>query len=132
MKLVTPEQVRTRRFHSQLHGYNKRQVDRFLHKVAEDYAAVIASEAAREDLKKEIELLLLRAQESNRSLRRAADADRDATTDRSRGARLLSRGADTLDRAADLLEKANECLVRQEGTIGRRSALEERTPVGAA
>jgi DivIVA domain-containing protein len=129
---VTPQQVRSRRFRSQLHGYNKRQVDRFLHKVAEDYAAVVASEAARGGLKKEVELLLLQAQESIRSLRRAADVERDATTDRSGGARLLSKAADTLDRAADLLEKANECLVRQEGTIGRRRAREERRPVGAA
>lgn len=82
---LTPEQIARREFFTVLRGYDKAEVEEFLHEVASDYAGLLdAYEAARntpvdayESVGQEVSLLLKTARESSDSLLSQAQSKAD-------------------------------------------------------
>lgn len=82
---LTPEQIARREFFTVLRGYDKAEVEEFLHEVASDYAALLdAYESARntpvdayESVGQEVSSLLKTARESSDSLQAQAQSKVD-------------------------------------------------------
>ena len=112
---LTPEEIRQQRFSSSFQGYERREVDSFLDRIAADYARATAEVSPRaepsESLAREVGAVIRSAQESAERL--VNEAQEEATATRQQAFdEAARRRRQAMEEAASILDEATEKVER--------------------